>query len=73
MAKQKITISIKGHFGSGKTRLLNIIKEALEIKGYKSTSLHEFENMPERRLVWNDFHDIHLHTELPKESEVSHG
>jgi len=66
MSKEKINIKIKGVQGSGKTFLLELIRQSLENQGYHSTR-----KMPNRKHediidLSNDFHDIEMVTEQSK-------
>lgn len=69
----KISINITGVQGSGKTGIWNILREALESNGYKSTRLAPHGKHEERLLAWNEFHDIEMETEQIQAEEVKHG
>lgn len=73
MDKPKVTINIKGVQGSGKTGLWNLLREALENHGYKTTRFYPHGKYEERLLGWNDFHDITMETEQEEKKEVSNG
>ena len=68
-----IEINIKGVQGSGKTCIWNILREALESNGYKSTRLKPHGKFEERLLAWNEFHYIEMETEQVNGEEVTNG
>lgn len=71
MCNPKIIINIKGTQGSGKTGIWNILREALENHGYKSTRLNPHGKYEERLFAWNEFHDIEMETEQSNKEEVA--